>query len=321
MRFLDAKDIVPMRPTSHRTLAYLSATFAALLLSEAATAAPFVRTDAGAVAVARFGPPGTGDTINHFGSSDTGASLVFSSFAQQGASTGSADAAADLGALHAQAFATFPSSFITSEASGGATASWSDGFTVNIPGHAGEQGVFRGSVVLHGVLDAVGDALAAVNVSSMINGQNALGFRAFFDHNGLHDPNGIPLTALPQVLPFEVTFIIGTPFQVSMNLVASVAPLNDAVSGSGDALFRDTLTWGGIDSIRLQGTTINNFIFESLSGLDYTQSFVRDVPPSSVPEPSSAILLLAGIMLLWSRRRQLPVISRISSEAPDAAAC
>ena len=74
-------------------------------------------------------------------------------------------------------------------------------------------------------------------------------------------------------------------------------------------------------SIRLQGTTINNFIFESLSGLDYTQSFVRDVPPSSVPEPSSAILLLAGIMLLWSRRRQLPVISRISSEAPDAAAC
>jgi len=123
------------------------------------------------------------------------------------------------------------------------------------------------------------------------------------------------------VLPFEVTFIIGTPFQVSMNLVASVAPLNDAVSGSGDALFRDTLTWGGIDSIRLQGTTINNFIFESLSGLDYTQSFVRDVPPSSVPEPSSAILLLAGIMLLWSRRRQLPVISRISSEAPNAAAC
>ena len=106
-----------------------------------------------------------------------------------------------------------------------------------------------------------------------------------------------------------------------MNLVASVAPLNDAVSGSGDALFRDTLTWGGIDSIRLQGTTINNFIFESLSGLDYTQSFVRDVPPSSVPEPSSAILLLAGIMLLWSRRRQLPVISRISSETPNAAAC
>jgi hypothetical protein len=283
-----------MRSTLQLPLISLNVILPALLWSGTAVAAPEVRTDAGASANARFGAPGTGVSDPHSKTSFTGASLVVSSFAQQGASTGSSSAAADLGALHAQAFATFPS-FITGDAAGGASASWSDGFTISVPGHAGETATFQVPVILHGTLDSSGDGVASVRVQGFVNSANALFYQATFDHNGLHDGSGN--TSLKNMLTFSGSFIVGTPFQVRMDLVAGVSSLTGDTPGSGDSLFADTAFWGGLSSIKLNGgATITTFTLDSLSGLDYTKSF------ATVPEPGTALLGLGGLALLCGRR-------------------
>jgi hypothetical protein len=289
-----------MKSTVHTPLACLCVTLAMMLCGERAIALPF--TGVQTRADARFGMPGTGVHDPHTAISETGASLVLSSFAQQGVSTASADAAADLGFLHAQAFATFPE-FVLGDASATANASWIDSFTINVPGHTGELAQFHAIGLIDGFLDRTGDGSAGVRIETFVNGANAGQLNATFDARGLKAA-GFPLLSLPTTIAISGSFIIGTPFEVRMGLSAGVGARTGDTPGSADSFFRDTVTWGGIDSIKLLGVEVEDFSFLSLSGLDYTKAFVAtEPPPAEVSEPSTTSLgFMLGVIAMGAFR-------------------
>lgn len=117
--------------------------------------------------------------------------------------------------------------------------------------------------------------------------------------------------APPHIIPVRAVMQNGTPFAIDYTLTlrgkAGVILGTDSRSplfaaSYFDADFTQSMYWGGITSINdaLTGEPIENWSITSASGFDYSQ------PYRGVPEPSSLLLLSAGLLLSWwrCRRRQ-----------------
>jgi hypothetical protein len=90
---------------------------------------------------------------------------------------------------------------------------------------------------------------------------------------------------------------INTSFQIQASIGAYV-PSNV----SGTATYDFTAHggyWAGIVSASANGKQVTDYALTSLSGTDYSQSFV---PANDVPEPATAAIFLAGLALLGVQR-------------------
>jgi len=269
-----------------------AALLAVLAVPFAYAADPFIQTQIETNAQARASVNGPSVTDNHGDNSETGALLVTSSFAQMPPSTASADAIASLGFLRAQAFGTFPS-FVEGNASAMARSLWSDNFLVNIPGHTGELAQLTASALVDGFADVVGDGRARIIIGAMRDQAIAGGTTEVFLESGPQ------LGQLGPTFNISFFFTVGTPFQFTMSMQLDI-DRTGTDPGAADINFFNTVAWNGISSVTLGGTPVSDFDFDSLSGLDYRESFA-EVPASPVPEPGSVFLVLAGLALLWLR--------------------
>ena len=117
----------------------------------------------------------------------------------------------------------------------------------------------------------------------------------------------------------KVDFVFGTPFAYGIRLETSggsyALSLTDFGAGLGGqpavstmvSDFGNTITWAGVsDLLDAEGNAVTDFTAFSSSGTDFRYRIVPDDidPPGNVPEPSTALLLLAGLAAL-SRRRSV----------------
>lgn len=103
-------------------------------------------------------------------------------------------------------------------------------------------------------------------------------------------------------IPVVLDFIFGQPFQLTYTLYSnsggnastSYYKMSGSGNGSGDGLA--TLDWGGISEVLDgSGNLVVGYQVSSESGFDYVQ-------PAPVPEPTSGIMLLAGLASLRAMR-------------------
>lgn len=100
---------------------------------------------------------------------------------------------------------------------------------------------------------------------------------------------------------YTVPFTFGVPFNLSMALtVQSWAYANGIAEAASLLDASHSFDWAGIQDVTFNGESVA-FDLRSASGTDWTQSFVM-----AVPEPSTGVLLLAGMtaMLIATRRRR-----------------
>jgi PEP-CTERM motif len=100
---------------------------------------------------------------------------------------------------------------------------------------------------------------------------------------------------------FTFEFAYGTPFDFSLGLLAYVIP---GAGGTGDVDFSSTAVLNGISVRTTAGADVTDFNIASGSGTFYDANGVRLDTVSSVPEPESYAMILAGLGLLGFFRQR-----------------
>jgi hypothetical protein len=106
---------------------------------------------------------------------------------------------------------------------------------------------------------------------------------------------GDPVAGFSQIsVPFR--FSIAAPLHVKLGVEAQAVVGPEAVTATASADFGHTLTWGGFDQVLdSQGNVVTAYTVASDSGFNYA---------APVPEPSTAVLLAAGLGCVSVVRRQ-----------------
>jgi hypothetical protein len=188
-----------------------------------------------------------------------------------------------------------------------AATGWTDQLTISSPGLNGTTGSLDASFLLDGSLTNSGNGFAGV-VVGIAWSNTPIDLNA-----GV--PNVINLyTSIPsggQAVDASVPFTFGTPFYFASFLFAGVGTLTECPScdllvqgvpltgsGSGTADFYDTLALTGLHPF-VDGKAVSDVQFSSGSGTAYSLDGVA----TSVPEPTSLMLLGGGLLTLCGRRR------------------
>jgi hypothetical protein len=249
---------------------------------------------------ARFDPAGPAGVVEDL--ADTAGSC--SSHVTGDVATLDAAGEADFGVLHATASGSFLDG--AAELALASTAvQFRDQLEVDSDGLAGEIGVVHASVHLAGVLDIgmAGEASALLNVNT------AFASSQLFFADCLPNSPCAGMFPYPAVIGESIDFAFNVQFGqtgllgVSLTTTAS-RPAVATGAGFADAVFENTLTWGGIQQVTYQGSPVA-FTVSSESGFDYA---------AAVPEPDSPRLLLVGGSVLAAAR------GRRSGRASPAAA-
>jgi hypothetical protein len=95
-------------------------------------------------------------------------------------------------------------------------------------------------------------------------------------------------------------FTWGNGFNTSLQFQSSIGTYVPS-NGRGTATFdlAGLGYWAGIVSVTADGQNVSDYTLSSLSGKDYSQSFV---PANDVPEPATIAIFLAGLALLGVQR-------------------
>ncbi|HEY1092305.1 MAG TPA: hypothetical protein VGE47_14525, partial [Burkholderiaceae bacterium] len=203
---------------------------------------------------------------------------------------------------------------------GYASGSFNEGMVWNVAGLA------AGTVVTMDFQIRV-DGLTGLT-TSVLQGGNASGYRVYdwdlrlynnADHSGVgfHSVTNSDQPDEFRPYDFSISVVLGAPMTLSLS--GSVTASGQAgvacstfwglvcdafTHGASANSFADlghTLAWNGVTGLHLGDTAVSlsSLSVTSDSGFDYTQAYV-----GTVPEPSSAALLLAGLLLApWLRAR------------------
>ncbi len=195
----------------------------------------------------------------------------------------------------------------STNAQGRARADWADGFIISAPGHDGsETGTFSGSVRISGTLLAEYGSPGFAMAISSVTARISLGPNTGFNGGNVSLQGGgrrINGTGFPNVLEgleeFSLNFT-NVPFTFDRGIDVYVR--FDAVSSAdsrGATTYAEAnyaLTWEGLSEVHdHNGILLTNYTAISPgSGFNYALA--------AVPEPSTALLLLGGGLLLACRR-------------------
>jgi hypothetical protein len=232
-------------------------------------------------------------------------------------STATAVASAGLGAIHASAQFNATSSKETSGASSQAQATLTD--------HLWFSGTPNSSARLQGMVVVSGSLLSQVTGSPLASNAAGSSYQlqgSFFGQNFDQSGNWTVGTsgyldkshAQGESIPIDITISFDSTGYAagsfSMYLIVSANGTANGyqersdsavISGSatGEASFGNTVYWGGINSLSVNGVEVQDFAVQSASGLDYRVA--------AVPEPEVWLMLSAGLVLVrWRARRRLP---------------
>jgi hypothetical protein len=241
---------------------------------------------------------GTGDSQEGAGSNVSVGDTIRLQ-ARFGVAIASGGASADVGHLHVdtscQARGRTGVGFSDIGSAGAtATASWSD--TALLQDFSRRPDVLlavHGTLLTQGLLRATAEPNTQAEVQ--VEFSNGATYRAVEKPSlGIHIQEEPPLT-----LPVDLIVGNGQPFAIgsSMTVFAGAAAGDGLASADGD--FFKSLHWGGIQSVTdaATGELLQDWTITSESGVDYSQ-------PIGVPEPSGAILGLAGACGMSVRRRR-----------------
>jgi hypothetical protein len=195
-------------------------------------------------------------------------------------------------------------------------AGFRDTITIDAPGLTGQAGSAVLGIDVEGVLStgadwfvdqsnasAYGDvALSFVAASLVTNLQHAVESNPPGGGTGLN-----PAEIVEGFLGGTVPFVFGTPFPVDfyVQFTGSTNAGTETEDGQTGAIaaatmvadFRNTFTWAGVSELRdAHGALLDAFEVTSFSGTDYRH-------PIAVPEPGTALPVLAGLFALARRRR------------------
>lgn len=188
-------------------------------------------------------------------------------------------------------------------ASASASASFSDSLTITSPGLNGKRGTTSVQAFLRqtGVLVTWPTPLATAGayarlfvttpstttatyriVNYALSASNSSTTYAAYN-----DGQAVGFGA-PIVDSFDFTF--GQPFSFTFLLQVGASAQRDGIAtlSAGDSAY-----WAGLGEVYYLGDEVSNFSLTSASGTDYSKSFVP------VPEVSSRLLLLVGVLLLF----------------------
>lgn len=195
-----------------------------------------------------------------------------------------------------------PTNIVSKNAS--ATAFFRDDFTINSLNLTDQPGSFTFSLRIDGGLTAtpgVGEKTAYSNPSTASAGLGVSVNRSIVIRNSTESiwadgtTHNQGETFLNELEVFTVPFVYGKRFELTVELFAGA----QAVSDTGAVCISNlehTLEWGGISSVNDSGNNpIGDYSILTASGTDFSQA---------IPEPSSALLLLASASLLGLRRRR-----------------
>jgi hypothetical protein len=231
----------------------------------------------------------------------------------------SAIVAADAG------FGTVNASALVSSAEGGIVnhyinSGFADEITLSRPDLLGQPGRITISFHYEGRMTVFAGEGAQLSVGTSLLGYvndasgsvsediNAGDFSGHVKRTYLNDVNGIRQWDTPfedRYLTMTADFVWGEP--VRFGYTAWTSGYAAGFGGHEAAL---SAQWAGILEASAGGTAISDYSLSSLTGTDYTRSFV-----SAVPEPRSFMLLASGLCLLAWRLAGLSLSSRSSSAA------
>lgn len=182
-----------------------------------------------------------------------------------------------------------------------AQGGWNDTLTVTPanPSDAGKLATFSFLISVEGSLDAAASGNTGVGLSML-----ALRDGGFFGSAWSSVGQGQQFQPfhrnLDEAVLLSVPIYLGTPFQLGFFAAAYAGYASSLPgSGQGNADFLNTLTWGGVNAVSINGAPVA-YTLASTSGVNWAQPFVP------VPEPTSALLILCGGGLLLRQRLRAP---------------
>jgi hypothetical protein len=150
----------------------------------------------------------------------------------------------------------------------------------------------------------LGDSRLQVTQSLRVNGAPSSNISTSSawtsDATGVHDS---PVTGTYFSLTHE--FIWGAQLNMQMNMYVNgyLTSYGDNAYGNFNADASHSAYWAGITSVTSGGVAVSDYVLTSVSGTDYSQSFVQQ--GSSVPEPGSLALVGVALAALGVARRRV----------------
>jgi hypothetical protein len=237
---------------------------------------------------------------------------AFSNAYSSGEVTVKTYAMADYGVLKSLTAVSGSSTGITSGGEAHSSTSFQDYFTIDAPSLTGQRGYFTAQVAMpftssvqngtwtnEGIygeirLESQGNIL---DKYSMAAGDSSIFGGYVVNH---YNEGGSVRTDAPMIL--QVSFIYGEQISIfgALNTTVLAKTSTGSVSYSDIMDASHSLYWNGIRSVTdRNGRAVTGYTITSDSGTDWTRNFAA----TSVPEPTSALLMLAGLGALLTRRR------------------
>lgn len=289
----------------------------AVLIAVAPSFSASASSQAYASANVAYDPPS--GPLEEDSSNDSGPNSA-SAAASVGPSVGDAAAYAQEGVMRAAAFNSRAGGTSTASASGVAT--FTDTFTANAAGYAGQEASMTVLMEIEGFLDPLGGTSGLLGYSLRINGGHytvnnrfavaydgadvaggAFPFIQFILNDGEYSwLPGSPFY-ISTVRAIEFEFDMGAELELIGRLEATV--LNDGLdAGSADVNFFHTARWKGVTSLRAKDPVSGVMVDLPLDQVDFASGSGADYRYEIVPEPEGGAPAMLGALLLVARSRR-----------------